>query len=86
MTIYTFNLLVGFEPNGVDIGPGVEGFDASGHRPAKSLSLTLATTYKLDYYLSLGHRYEELSLHAYLSFTDQDSHIPSLTVGALHKI
>ena len=85
MTIYTFNLLVGYEPNGVDVAQASRALMLRElNEPAKFVFTTWPQPYKLDYYLSLGHRYEEL-LHAYLSFTDQDSHIPSLTVGALQQ-
>lgn len=85
MTIYTFNLLVGFEPNGVDVAQASRALMLRElNEPAKFVFTTWPQPYKLDYYLSLGHRYEEL-LHAYLSFTDQDNHIPSLTVGALQQ-
>lgn len=85
MTIYTFNLLVGYEPNGVDVAQAsralmLRELNAS----AKFVFTTWPQPYKLDYYLSLGHRYEEL-LHAYVCFTDQDGYIPSLTVGALQQ-
>lgn len=85
MTIYTFNLLVGYEPNGVDVAQASRALMLRElNEPAKFVFTTWPQPYKLDYYLSLGHRYEEL-LHAYLSFTDQDGHIPSLTVGALQQ-
>ena len=85
MTIYTFNLLVGYEPNGVDVAQAsralmLRELNAS----AKFVFTTWPQPYKLDYYLSLGHRYEEF-LHAYVCFTDQDGYIPSLTVGALQQ-
>lgn len=85
MTIYTFNLLVGYEPNGVDVAQAsralmLRELNAS----AKFVFTTWPQPYKLDYYLSLGHRYEEL-LYAYVCFTDQDGYIPSLTVGALQQ-
>lgn len=85
MTIHTFNLLVGYEPNGVDVAQASRALMLRElNEPAKFIFTTWPQPYKLDYYLSLGHRYEEL-LHAYLGFTDQDSHIPSLTVGALQQ-
>ena len=85
MTIYTFNLLVGYEPNGVDVAQASRALMLRElNEPAKFVFTTWPQPYKLDYYLSLGHRYEEL-LYAYLSFTDQDSHTPSLTVGALQQ-
>ena len=85
MTIYTFNLLVGYEANGVDVAQASRALMLRElNEPAKFVFTTWPQPYKLDYYLSLGHRYEEL-LHAYLSFTDQDSHTPSLTVGALQQ-
>ena len=85
MTIYTFNLLVGYEPNGVDVAQASRALMLRElNEPAKFIFTTWPQPYKLDYYLSLGHRYEEL-LHAYLGFTDQDSHIPSLTWGPCSK-
>lgn len=83
MTIYTFNLLVGFEPNGVDVA------QASRARMLRSLGVaakfvftTWPTPEKLAYYLSLGHRDEEL-LFAHVAFTDQQTTVPQKTVGAL---
>lgn len=85
MTIYTFNLLVGYEPNGVDVAQASRALMLRElNAPAKFVFTTWPQPYKLDYYLSLGHRYEEL-LHAYVCFTDQDGYIPSLTVGALQQ-
>ena len=85
MTIYTFNLLVGYEPNGVDVAQASRALMLRElNAPAKFVFTTWPQPYKLDYYLSLGHRYEEF-LHAYVCFTDQDSYIPSLTVGALQQ-
>ena len=59
MTVYTFNLLVGFEPNGVDVA------QASRARMLRDLGVAarfIFTTWpspeKLAYYLSLGHRDE----------------------------
>ena len=83
MTVYTFNLLVGFEPNGVDVA------QASRARMLRDLGVAarfIFTTWpspeKLAYYLSLGHRDEEL-LFAHLAFTDQETTVPQKTVGAL---
>ena len=85
MTIYTFNLLVGYEPNGVDVAQASRALMLRElNAPAKFVFTTWPQPYKLDYYLSLGHRYEEL-LYAYVCFTDQDGYIPSLTVGALQQ-
>lgn len=85
MTIYTFNLLVGYEPNGVDVAQASRALMLRElNTPAKFVFTTWPQPYKLDYYLSLGHRYEEF-LHAYVCFTDQDGYIPSLTVGALQQ-
>lgn len=85
MTIYTFNLLVGYEPNGVDVAQASRAIMLRElNAPAKFVFTTWPQPYKLDYYLSLGHRYEEF-LHAYVCFTDQDGYIPSLTVGALQQ-
>ena len=76
---------MGYEPNGVDVAQAsralmLRELNAS----AKFVFTTWPQPYKLVYYLSLGHRYEEL-LHAYVCFTDQDGYIPSLTVGALQQ-
>ena len=83
MSIYTFNLLVGYEPNGVDVA------QASRAKLLRDLgvqSTFVFTTWpspeKLAYYLSLGHRDEEL-LYAQLAFTDQKKTVPQQTVGAL---
>lgn len=83
MSIYTFNLLVGYEPNGVDVA------QASRAKLLRDLgvqSTFVFTTWpspeKLAYYLSLGHRDEEL-LYAQLAFTDQEKTVPQQTVGAL---
>ena len=85
MTIYTFNLLVGYEPNGVDVAQASRALMLRElNAPAKFVFTTWPQPDKLDYYLSLGHRYEEL-LYAYVCFTDQDGYIPSLTVGALQQ-
>lgn len=85
MTIYTFNLLVGYEPNGVDVAQASRALMLRElNAPAKFVFTTWPQPYKLNYYLSLGHRYEEF-LHAYVCFTDQDGYIPSLTVGALQQ-
>ena len=83
MTIYTFNLLVGYEPNGVDVA------QASRAKILRGLGVTVKfvfttwpTPEKLAYYLSLGHRDEEL-LFAHLTFTDQKTSVPQKTVGDL---
>lgn len=83
MTVYTFNLLVGFEPNGVDVA------QASRAKMLRSLGVAakfVFTTWpapeKLAYYLSLGHQDEEL-LFAHLAFSDQETTVPQKTVGAL---
>ena len=72
MTVYTFNLLVGFEPNGVDVA------QASRARMLRDLGVaarfiftTWPTPEKLAYYLSLGHRDEEL-LFAHLAFRSRN--------------
>ena len=71
MTVYNFNLLLGFEPNGVDVAQahrlkmfrklGVETYFVFTHWPNRD---------QLDYFLSKGYRYNEL-LFAQLLFTDQ---------------
>lgn len=71
MTVYNFNLLLGFEPNGVDV--------AQAHRLKLFRKLGIETYFiftrwpsidQLDYFLSKGYRYNEL-LFAQLLFTDQ---------------
>ena len=71
MTVYNFNLLLGFEPNGVDA--------AQAHRLKLFRKLGIETYFiftrwpsidQLDYFLSKGYRYNEL-LFAQLLFTDQ---------------
>ena len=66
MTIYTFNLLVGFGPNGVDVAQTSRAKMLRGLGVAASCLYHLASR-KLAYYLSLGHRDEEL-LFAHFSF------------------
>ncbi|WP_175880565.1 glycosyltransferase [Streptococcus thalassemiae] len=71
MTVYNFNLLLGFEPNGVDVAQahrlkifrklGVETYFVFTHWPSID---------QLNYFLSKGYRYNEL-LFAQLLFTDQ---------------
>ena len=77
MTIYTFNLLVGFEPNGVDVAQASR---AKMLRrlgvAAKFVFTTWPTPEKLAYYLSLGHRDEEL-LFAHLGFYGSTDYGPS---------
>ena len=83
MTIYTFNLLVGFRPNGVDVAQVSRAKMLQGLGVAtKFVFTTWPTPEKLAYYLSLGHRDEEL-LFAHLAFTDQQTTVPQKTVGAL---
>ncbi|MFR6445149.1 MAG: glycosyl transferase family 1, partial [Streptococcus sp.] len=83
MTIYTFNLLVGFEPNGVDVAQASRAkMLRSLGATAKFVFTTWPTPEKLAYYLSLGHRDEEL-LFAHLAFSDQQTTVPQKTVGAL---
>lgn len=71
VTVYNFNLLLGFEPNGVDVAQahrlkifrklGVETYFVFTHWPSID---------QLNYFLSKGYRYNEL-LFAQLLFTDQ---------------
>ena len=83
MTIYTFNLLVGYEPNGVDVAQASRAKILRGLGvTAKFVFTTWPTPEKLAYYLSLGHRDEEL-LFAHLTFTDQKTSVPQKTVGDL---
>ena len=83
MTIYTFNLLVGYEPNGVDVAQASRAKILRGLGvTAKFVFTTWPTPEKLAYYLSLGHRDEEL-IFAHLTFTDQKTSVPQKTVGDL---
>ena len=83
MTIYTFNLLVGYEPNGVDVAQASRAKILRGLGvTAKFVFTTWPTPERLAYYLSLGHRDEEL-LFAHLTFTDQKTSVPQKTVGDL---
>ena len=53
MTIYTFNLLVGYEPNGVDVAQASRALMLRElNEPAKFIFTTWPQPYKLDYYLS----------------------------------
>ena len=79
MTVYNFNLLLGFEAKGVDV--------AQAHRLQLFRSLDLDTRFvftqwpnsdQLDYFLSKGYDYEEL-LFAQLLFKDQQSAAPTLS-------
>ena len=55
MTIYTFNLLVGYEPNGVDVAQASRAKILRGLGvTAKFVFTTWPTPEKLAYYLSLG--------------------------------
>lgn len=83
MTIYTFNLLVGYESNGVDVAQASRAKILRGLGvTAKFVFTAWPTPEKLAYYLSLGHRDEEL-LFAHLTFTDQKTSVPQKTVGDL---
>ncbi|KXT74719.1 Poly(glycerol-phosphate) alpha-glucosyltransferase GftA [Streptococcus sp. DD10] len=85
MTIYTFNLLLGYESNGVDVAQVSRARMLRALRqPAKFVFTNWADPHYLDYFLSLGHRDEEI-LSAYLTFTDQKVTHPRLTVEALQQ-
>ena len=79
VTVYNFNLLLGFEPNGVDV--------AQAHRLKMFRKLGIETYFvfthwpnsdQLDYFLSKGYRYNEL-IFAQLSFTDHLATEPILS-------
>ena len=79
MTVYNFNLLLGFDPNGVDV--------AQAHRLKMFRKLGVETHFvfthwpnsdQLDYFLSKGYRYNEL-LFAQLLFTDHLATEPILS-------
>lgn len=85
MTVYNFNLLLGFEPNGVDV--------AQAHRLQLFRNLDIDTRFvftqwpstdQLDYFLSKGYDYDEL-LFAQLLFTDQQRALPTLSSDELEK-
>ena len=69
--LYTFNLMVGLEPNGVDVAQAYRGkaFRDLG-LPASFVFTQVPPRYKWDYYLSLGHLEEEILL-AHMLLTDQ---------------
>ena len=85
MTVYNFNLLLGFEPNGVDV--------AQAHRLQLFRNLDIDTRFvftqwpstdQLNYFLSKGYDYDEL-LFAQLLFTDQQRALPTLSSDKLEK-
>ena len=69
--LYTFNLMVGLEPNGVDVAQAYRGkvFRDLG-LPACFVFTQVPPRFKWDYYLSLGHLEEEILL-AHMLLTDQ---------------
>ena len=86
MTVYNFNLLLGFEPNGVDV--------AQAHRLKMFRKLGIETYFvfthwpnsdQLDYFLSKGYRYNEL-LFAQLSFTDHLATEPILSSSEMEML
>lgn len=86
VTVYNFNLLLGFEPNGVDVAQahrlkmfrklGVETYFVFTHWPNSD---------QLDYFLSKGYRYNEL-LFAQLIFTNHITAVPTLSSIEMMKI
>ena len=86
MTVYNFNLLLGFEPNGVDVAQahrlkmfrklGVETYFVFTHWPNSD---------QLDYFLSKGYRYNEL-IFAQLSFTDHLATEPILSSSEMEML
>ncbi|WP_261045586.1 glycosyltransferase [Streptococcus mitis] len=86
MTVYNFNLLLGLEPNGVDV--------AQAHRLRLFRQLGVETRFiftnwpnsdQLDYFLSKGYQYNEL-LFAQLIFTDHIITVPMLSSVEMMKI
>ena len=86
MTVYNFNLLLGFEPNGVDV--------AQAHRLKLFRKLGIETYFvftrwpsidQLNYFLSKGYRYNEL-LFAQLLFTDQLVTEPGLSSSDMEML
>ena len=69
--IYTFNLMVELEPNGVDVAQAYRGqiFRKLGC-PARFVFTQVPPRYKWDYYLSLGYAEDEIIL-AHMLLTDQ---------------
>ena len=61
--IYTFNLMVELEPNGVDVAQAYRGqiFRKLGC-PARFVFTQVPPRYKWDYYLSLGYAEDEIIL------------------------
>lgn len=85
MTIFNFNLLLGYEPNGVDVAQVSRARMLRGlNQDAKFVLTAWPLPYNLDYFLSLGHRDEEI-LYAYLAFSDQKTSTPSLRIETLQK-
>ena len=86
VTVYNFNLLLGFEPNGVDVAQahrlkmfrklGVETYFVFTHWPNSD---------QLDYFLSKGYRYNEL-IFAQLSFTDHLATEPILSSSDMEML
>ena len=86
VTVYNFNLLLGFEPNGVDV--------AQAHRLKMFRKLGIETYFvfthwpnsdQLDYFLSKGYRYNEL-IFAQLSFTDHLATEPILSSSEMEML
>ena len=86
VTVYNFNLLLGFEPNGVDV--------AQAHRLKLFRKLGIETYFvftrwpsidQLNYFLSKGYRYNEL-LFAQLLFTDQLVTEPGLSSSDMEML
>lgn len=69
--IYTFNLMVELEPNGVDVAQAYRGqiFRKLGC-PARFVFTQVPPRYKWDYYLSLGYAEDEIIL-VHMLLTDQ---------------
>lgn len=83
MTIYHFNLLVGFEPNGVDKAQGYRAklLDSLGMK-SKFIFTRLPDRNLINYYRGLGIQ-EESMLIAHLALTTIKTSCPSLTLNAV---
>lgn len=83
--IYTFNLMVELEPNGVDVAQAYRGqiFRKLGC-PARFIFTQVPPRYKWDYYLSLGYAEDEIVL-AHMLLTDQRDMTLTMSVEKMKR-
>lgn len=83
--IYTFNLMIGIEPNGVDVAQAYRGrILRELQQEARFVFTHIPPREKLDYFLSLGHPEEEVLL-AHLVLTDQEGIGLGITVDDMEE-